>query len=177
MSAHVRARRTIFLLAAGFLVGVIATIGFNLGPRVEAISFWGQDQPAEQAATPTPGAQVQAQAQVPLSSLPDFSRLAEKLSPAVVNVSTTSQGETSPQMQGPFGGGDPHEFWEPFERFFGPLPKHPFKQRSLGSGFIVNHDGVILTDREIRDSEQTVCEHGRLCIRRRSHNSGNLRVL
>ena len=92
-----------------------------------------------------------AQAPVVVSGLPDFARLAEKLSPSVVNISTTSQGESHPQMggpqqgpqQGPFGGGrpDPHEFWEPFERFFGPMPKRPFKQRSLGSGFIVNRDG------------------------------------
>ena len=58
MSAHKRARRTFVLVAAGFLAGVIATVGLNLGSRVEAISFWGE-QSAEPAATPTAAPKAQ----------------------------------------------------------------------------------------------------------------------
>ena len=51
-----------------------------------------------------------------------FSQIAKQMEPSVVNISTTSQGEAAPQMgESPFGKGDPHEFWEPFERFFGRL--------------------------------------------------------
>lgn len=157
MSAHVRARRTVVLVAAGFLAGVAATVGLNLGTRVEAISFWGEE-PAEKAApAPAPGAKTTTQ--VPLSGLPDFTALTEKLSSAVVNVSTTSQAEANPHMEGgPFGGGPggPHEFWEPFERFFGPMPRRQFKQRSLGSGFIINREGYILTNNHVIENADEI---------------------
>ena len=157
MSALVRARRSVLLVAAGFLAGMAATVGLNLGQRVEAISFWGEEQPAEPAVTPTPATAPKPQA--PVSGLPDFTVLAEKLSPAVVNISTTSQGEApGPQMgnPGPFGKGDPHEFFEPFERFFGPMPKRPFKQRSLGSGFVINRDGYILTNNHVIENADEI---------------------
>ena len=84
-----------------------------------------------------------------------FMALAEKLSPAVVNISTVqksaSQGERlfrgfrSPfREREPFGT-DP--FREFFERFFGDAP--PQSRQSLGSGFIINPRGLILTNNHV----------------------------
>ena len=84
------------------------------------------------------------------AGLPDFVDLAKKVKPLVVNISTTqvSEGRGSPQEFGsPFGGGEEDPFNDFWRRFFGnPQPRGPQRQRSLGSGFIIDGDGSILTN-------------------------------
>jgi serine protease Do len=88
-----------------------------------------------------------------------FSELAEAARPGVVNIRTvkTIKGG-SPVFRHFFG--NPHGGnRNPFDEFFGPFQgdgqQRDFKQRSLGSGFLIDGDGFIVTNNHvIEDADQ-----------------------
>jgi len=86
-----------------------------------------------------------------------FAKLAEKLKPAVINISTTMVVKQSPFFKdrpSPFGEEDPfREFWE---RFFGGEIPREFETKSLGSGVIINKEGYIVTNNHVVENAKEI---------------------
>jgi len=141
---HLKANRPAYTLtilatlAIGILIGTIISKGVK-----------GQESKKSSDA-PTP---LTVPSPTQLSN--QFSQIAKQLEPSVVNINTESTIKNPHRRRGTpdQGGGegdDQNPFDDFFDRFFGgPQNQGPIRERSLGSGVIVDAKGYIVTNRHV----------------------------
>ncbi|MSO22859.1 MAG: Do family serine endopeptidase [Acidobacteria bacterium] len=90
----------------------------------------------------------------------EFSKIARQVEPAVVNINTETivKAPSRDRRQSPFGNPqeEPFDFFEKF--FGGPMdgPRRDMKTRALGSGFVVDKAGYIITNFHVVEKADTI---------------------
>lgn len=90
----------------------------------------------------------------------NFSELAEKAKPGVVNIRTVKTVKGGGRVFRHFYGNPFGDEGHPFEDFFSPFfensPRREFKERSLGSGFIIDKEGFIVTNNHVIENADEI---------------------
>src|SRR5579872_6211279 len=89
-----------------------------------------------------------------------FAQIAKSLEPAVVNINTESTIKPSAHRRGDEDGDEQSPFGDFFDKFFGQGgDQGPIRERSLGSGVIVDSKGYIITNRHVVEKADRIRVH------------------
>lgn len=83
-----------------------------------------------------------------------FSELAKEASPSVVSISAVKVIKGREQFTMPFGKDDP--FRDFFERYFRDHVPREYRQKGLGSGFIIDKEGYIFTNNHVVEMAEEI---------------------
>jgi serine protease Do len=147
MEKRTRTIASLFSVAmAAMLIGAVVT-------QVQHPTARAGTPEVSQSSTPSSAMDVQGPG-TPIT-LTTFRDIARRVGPGVVNITSSKEVKV--------GGGRSHDLREFFgddmlDRFFGGRPQSPQKQveRDLGSGFIIDKAGYILTNRHVIDDADKV---------------------
>lgn len=138
-------------LLSSLICGVVLSLSMGCSPEAELPDKTNTTNAAPSNIPAKPSSRQDG------APFPSFADVVAKVTPAVVNIATTQTVE-APAMPpffgpGPFGGGSPFE--EFFRHFFPDRPR-TFKRQSLGSGFITDPQGIIITNHHVVDQADEI---------------------
>jgi serine protease Do len=154
--------------ASTMVILATLSLGILIGTVVSG-AVKGKEQNSSADATP-----LKVPSPTQMSS--QFSNIARQLEPSVVNINTETSVKSNPhgrgmppgQDQGPGGGDEDNPFQDFFNRFFGGQPggggqgggqfggTPDLRERSLGSGVIVDPKGYIITNNHVVDKADRI---------------------